>query len=105
MLHMGYDGVVSPYTYLLAWRRLQDIQFPNGTGWAPLPAPGATAPRPGAVVLQVSDISTASGLKPGSVARAFVAPAQAEGDGALVRAFAPPTNQQDGVREGLGAGD
>jgi hypothetical protein len=41
-------------------------------------------------VLQVSDISTASGLRPGSVARAFVAPAAAEGDGALLRAFAPP---------------
>jgi murein DD-endopeptidase MepM/ murein hydrolase activator NlpD len=90
MLHMGYDGVVAPYTYLLAWRRLEDIQFPDGTGWAPMPAPGSNAPRPGAIVLQVSDISIASGLKPGSVARAFVATAAAEGDGALVRAFAPP---------------
>jgi murein DD-endopeptidase MepM/ murein hydrolase activator NlpD len=106
MLHMGYDGVVAPYTYLLAWRRLQDIQFPDGTGWAPMPAAGSTAPRPGAIVLQVTDISTASGLKPGSVARAFVATARAEGDGALVRAFAPPAQQeQDGVREGLRAGD
>ena len=99
MLHMGYDGVVSAYPYLVAWRRVQDITFPDGTGWAPAPAAGATAPRPGAILLQVSDISTASGLRPGSVARAFVAPASAEGDGALVRAFAPPPAGQDGGRE------
>jgi murein DD-endopeptidase MepM/ murein hydrolase activator NlpD len=104
MLHMGYDGVVSPYSYLVAWRRLLDIEFPDGTGWAPAPAPGSTAPKPGAIVLQVSDISTASGLRPGSVARAFVAPASAEGDGALVRAFAPPPEVPGSAREGLGAG-
>ena len=90
LLSYGYDGVVSPYTYLLAWRRLTDIQFPDGSGWAPTPTAGATAPKPGAIVLQVSDISSASGLRPGSIARAFVAPAAAEGDGALVRAFTPP---------------
>jgi murein DD-endopeptidase MepM/ murein hydrolase activator NlpD len=99
MLHMGYDGVVSAYPYLSAWRRVQDITFPDGTGWAPAPSAGATAPRPGAILLQVSDISTASGLRPGSVARAFVAPASAEGDGALVRAFAPPSAARDGGRE------
>jgi murein DD-endopeptidase MepM/ murein hydrolase activator NlpD len=99
MLHLGYDGVVSVYPYLIAWRRVQDINFPDGTGWAPAPSAGATAPRPGAILLQVSDISTASGLRPGSVARAFVAPASAEGDGALVRAFAPPPAAQDGGRE------
>jgi hypothetical protein len=103
MLHMGYDGVVSPYPYLVAWRRVQDITFPDGTGWAPTPAPGASAPRPGAIVLQVSDISTASGLRPGSIARAFVAPASAEGDGSLLRAFAPPSESQDGGRESSGA--
>jgi murein DD-endopeptidase MepM/ murein hydrolase activator NlpD len=89
MLSEGYDGVVAPYTYLMAWRRLSDIVFPDGAGWAPLPNAKATAPRPGAIVLQVSDISTASGLRPGSVARAFVAPAASEGDGALVRGFTP----------------
>ena len=103
MLHMGYDGVVSPYPYLVAWRRVQDITFPDGTGWAPIPAAGASAPRPGAIVLQVSDISTASGLRPGSIARAFVAPASAEGDGSLLRAFAPPSGSQDGGRESSGA--
>jgi murein DD-endopeptidase MepM/ murein hydrolase activator NlpD len=102
MLHMGYDGVVAPYPFLVAWRRVQDIIFPDGTGWAPAPPAGATAPRPGAILLQVSDISSASGLRPGSVARAFVAPASAEGDGALIRAFAPPSTAQDGGRESSG---
>jgi murein DD-endopeptidase MepM/ murein hydrolase activator NlpD len=106
LLSYGYDGVVSPYPYLVAWRRLTDIVFPDGSGWAPLPTPGATAPKPGAIVLQVSDISTASGLRPGSIARAFVAPAAAEGDGAFTRAFTPPP-LEDGAREGssLGRGD
>jgi len=100
MLHMGYDGVVPPYPYLVAWRRVEDITFPDGAGWAPAANATATAPRPGAILLQVSDISTASGLRPGSVARAFVAPVSAEGDGSLVRAFAPPPLSQDGAREG-----
>lgn len=106
LLSYGYDGVVSPYPYLTAWRRLTDIVFPDGSGWAPAPNPDATAPKPGAIVLQVSDISTASGLRPGAVARAFVAPAAAEGDGALLRAFTPPP-VPDGGREGspLGRGD
>ena len=37
---------------------------PDGSGWAPLPTAEATAPKAGAIVLQVSDISTASGLRP-----------------------------------------
>jgi murein DD-endopeptidase MepM/ murein hydrolase activator NlpD len=99
MLHEGYDGVVSPYEYLVRWRRLEDITFPDGSGWAPAADASATAPKPGAILLQLSDISVASGLRPGSVARAFVAPVSAEGDGSLVRAFAPPP-LQGGVREG-----
>jgi murein DD-endopeptidase MepM/ murein hydrolase activator NlpD len=100
MLHMGYDGVVSAYPYLVAWRRVEDIVFPDGAGWAPAANASATAPKPGAILLQVSDISVASGLRPGSVARAFVAPASAEGDRSLVRAFAPPPLSQGGEREG-----
>ena len=100
LLHLDYDGVIAPYPYLVRWRRLQDIAFPDGTGWAPAATADATAPKPGAIVLQVTDISTASGLRPGSVARAFVAPAAAEGDGSLVRAFAPPPSA-GGAREGV----
>lgn len=100
MLYMGYDGVVAAYPYLVAWRRVEDIVFPDGTGWAPAATASATAPKPGAILLQVSDISTASGLRPGAVSRAFVAPVSAEGDGSLVRAFAPPPLSQGGGREG-----
>ena len=70
LLPLGYDGVVDPYPYLLAWRRLEDVALTAGTGWAPPAAPTATAPKPGAILLQASDISTASGLEPGALERA-----------------------------------
>jgi murein DD-endopeptidase MepM/ murein hydrolase activator NlpD len=101
MLYLGYDGVIPPYPLLVAWRRLDDIQFPDGTGWAPAVPAGAQAPKPGAIVLQVTDISVASGLRPGSLARAFVAPVSSEGDGALIRAFTPPAIPDGGLRQGL----
>jgi len=87
LLPLGYDGVVSPYRYLIAWRRLEDVSLSAasaGRSWAP-PVPARTqAPRPGAFLLGASDISSASGLDPGSLQRALVAPAAAEGDGALL---------------------
>jgi murein DD-endopeptidase MepM/ murein hydrolase activator NlpD len=89
LLYQGYDGTISPYALLMAWQRLEDIRFPDGTGWAPAAPASAQAPKPGAIVLQVTDISVASGLRPGSLARAFVAPVSSEGDGALIRAFIP----------------
>jgi murein DD-endopeptidase MepM/ murein hydrolase activator NlpD len=102
MLTMGYDGVIPPYPHLLAWRRVQDIRFATAAGWAPTPAPSATAPKPGAILLQMSDISVASGLRPGSVSRAFAAPVAAEGDGALIRGLgplaAPSPPSRDGAR-------
>ena len=85
LLPMGYDGVVPPYPYLLAWRRLQDVSLAAGGGWAPSVPTNAQAPRPGAFLLGASDISSASGLEPGALQRALVAPASAEGDGALLR--------------------
>lgn len=85
MLGLGYDGVVNAYPYLLAWQRLQDVSFGPGRGWAPPTPPGARAPRPGAVLLQATDISTASGLDPASLERALAAPVSPEGDGAPVR--------------------
>ena len=56
LLWMGYDGVVNPYAYLTAWRRLEDVGF--GT-WQP--APGS-APQPGAVLLQADDIASLAAL-------------------------------------------
>ena len=85
LLPMGYDGVVRPYPYLVAWRRLEDVSFAAGRGWAPPVPANATAPRPGAFLLGASDISSASGLDPGSLERALVAPVSSEGDGALLR--------------------
>jgi hypothetical protein len=58
LLGMGYDGVIDPYPYLLAWQRLDDASF-DATGWTP---PGEKAPPPAAVLLQADDISAVSGL-------------------------------------------
>jgi murein DD-endopeptidase MepM/ murein hydrolase activator NlpD len=85
LLPLGYDGVVNPYAYLNAWRHLEDVSFAAGRGWAPPVPASATAPRPGAFLLGSTDISSASGLEPGSLERALVAPVSAEGDGALLR--------------------
>jgi murein DD-endopeptidase MepM/ murein hydrolase activator NlpD len=85
LLPLGYDGVVNPTAYLTAWRRLVDVSFAAGRGWAPPVPASATAPRPGAFLLGSTDISSASGLEPGSLQRALVAPVSAEGDGALLR--------------------
>jgi murein DD-endopeptidase MepM/ murein hydrolase activator NlpD len=88
-LSLGYDGAVNPYRYLLAWKRVEDLRFSGASGWAPPVAISANAPKPGAILLQITDISTANGLRPGSIARAFVAPVSAEGDGRLVGATRP----------------
>src|SRR6266545_4812172 len=69
MLYMGYDGAVPPYTYLLAWKHLQDVDFAQVAGWAPPISPESSAPKPGAILLSSSDISTADGLDPGSRCR------------------------------------
>ena len=87
LLPLGYEeGAVNPYDYLTAWRRLHDVTFSVGRGWAPPVPPSATAPRPAALLLGSTDISSASGLEPGSLERALVAPVSAEGDGALLTA-------------------
>jgi hypothetical protein len=92
LLGLGYDGAVDPTSYLTAWERLQDVPITAVGAWAPSPAPDAQAPHPGAIVLQVSDISSASGLDPASLRRA-VAPISLRGEGAvpLLRgALSPP---------------
>ena len=89
---MGYDGAVDPTAYLEAWKRLRDVRFmPNVAGWAGLVT--NPAPRPGAILLQVSDISEASGLDPGSLQRA-IAPGVRGTEGQLLRSlgFRPPRN-------------
>jgi murein DD-endopeptidase MepM/ murein hydrolase activator NlpD len=83
LLYLGYDGVVAPYPFLLRWQRLEDLRFAAAAGWAPAAAPRARAPQAGAILLQASDISTANGLEPASLRRAF-APVSAESDGALL---------------------
>jgi len=69
LLFEGYDGAVRPYLYLLAWKHLKDIQFAQVAGWAGPVSASSTAPRPGAILLSSSDISTADGLDPGSLER------------------------------------
>jgi murein DD-endopeptidase MepM/ murein hydrolase activator NlpD len=93
LLYLGYDGAVDPTGYLVAWEHLQDVRFTAAAfrftaaaGWVPSIGSSSPAPKPGAILLQVSDISEASGLDPASLRRAFVAPVSAEGDGALLRA-------------------
>ena len=79
LLPFGYDGVVNPFPYLSAWRRLQDVSFAAGRGWAPPVPADATAPRPAAVLLGSTDISSASGLEPGSLERVLAAPVLTRG--------------------------
>jgi hypothetical protein len=64
LLWLGYDGVVDPFPYLVAWRRLLDASFDSS--WTP---PPGKAPAPGAVLLLAEDISSVSGLAPGGYAR------------------------------------
>jgi len=71
MLFMGYDGAVNPTAYLMAWRRLEDLEFARVAGWAPPISPTSSAPKPGAILLSSTDISTADGLDPGSLERAL----------------------------------
>jgi len=81
MLVLGEDGVIDPTSYLRAWQHLADVTFPSAAVWAPTVVATANAPAPGAILLQSSDISTASGLDPGSLAQAL-APASSGRDGA-----------------------
>ncbi len=70
LLFLGYDGAVDPTPYLDAWRHLRDVHFPAGVAWAPQPL-HSLLPPPGAMLLQSTDISTASGLDPASLESAI----------------------------------
>ena len=77
LIHLGYDGVVAPYPFLVAWQRATDVSFASGRRYVPLTVNGAPVAvalaRAGAVLLQASDISTRSGLVPGALKRALAA--------------------------------
>ena len=92
LIFLGYDGAVDPTPYLKAWQHLQDVRFQNVAGWVPIGAVSDPAPKPAAILLQVSDISEASGLDPGSLQRAIAPRIPGEGDQSLLRAlgFRPP---------------
>jgi Peptidase family M23 len=68
LLWMGYDGVINPYPYLIAWLRLDDLAF---GGWTPQ---AGRAPEAGAVLLQSDDISSLSGLGDDSLSSYLVMP-------------------------------
>ena len=72
MAGLGYDGVVAPYSILLAWRRADDISFSAGRVYVPTgPGGTATLPQPGAVLLEANDIASTSGLVPGALEKAL----------------------------------
>lgn len=85
LLGLGYDGVVNPFPYLSAWRASRDASFT------------LDAPAPGAVLLDVQDISTASGLLPGPLERAL----GLYGDGALLPLAEPGPPELVGLRPGF----
>ena len=74
LLYLGYDGAIDPTPFLDSARRLQRLPFPIPPGWAPSVTGGNAAPQPGAILLSVSDISSADGLDPESLRRAIDGP-------------------------------
>ena len=71
-LSLGYDGAVDPTPYLEAWQHQKDLYLAQVAGY--LPGVAGTAPKPGAILLQASDISQANGLDPASLRRVFFTP-------------------------------
>ena len=59
LLWKGYDGVVNPYPYLLAWRKLADISF-SVSGWKPAPGKAPPAAIPTACPKKSATFSTTS---------------------------------------------
>jgi murein DD-endopeptidase MepM/ murein hydrolase activator NlpD len=96
LLYRGYDGsAVPPYPYLTAWKRLTDLPFAAVSGWAGPLSDSSRAPRPGAILLQSRDISTGSGLEPGSLERAMRAEGESGAEGALA---GPVPRAREGLR-------
>jgi hypothetical protein len=87
LLGLGYDGVVNPYRYLSAWRRLADAPFDVAAGG---PARGG-APPPAAVLLDAQDISTAGALDAEALAEILTMPPLfGEGPTAITPGVPPP---------------
>ena len=80
-LALGYDGAVDPTPYLNAWQHQKDLRLAQVAGYV-LGVAGP-APKPGAILLQVTDISEANGLDPASLRRALLAPLAAGEGGQL----------------------
>jgi len=80
-LSLGYDGAVDPTPYLQAWQHQKDLYLAQVAGY--LPGVAGVAPKPGAILLQATDISQANGLDPASLRRAFFTPLSASEGGRL----------------------
>jgi hypothetical protein len=83
LIRAGYDAsAVDPTRYLRAWKRARDIRLSTrdsrttrAAGWSASVALPSAAPSAGAVLLQATDISRATGLRPKAVREALVVPA------------------------------
>ena len=100
LLYLGYDGAVDPTSYLTAWQHLQDVRFQNIAGWVPAQAVSDPAPKPAAILLQVSDISEASGLDPGSLQRAIAPRVPGEANPGLLKALGFRASRTEGSAVG-----
>ena len=80
-LGLGYDGAVDPTPYLNAWQQSKNLYLAQVAGFARGVA--GPAPKPGAILLQSTDISQANGLDPASLRRALLAPLAAGEGGRL----------------------
>jgi murein DD-endopeptidase MepM/ murein hydrolase activator NlpD len=76
LLGKGYDGVIDPTPYLMSWQHLRNLTFSGGVDSKTVASIGktkSTAPEPGAVLLNVADISTVAGLDPVGIKQALAA--------------------------------
>jgi murein DD-endopeptidase MepM/ murein hydrolase activator NlpD len=89
LLGRGYDGAVDPTAYLDGWRHLTQVRLEAAAGSAFGPAP-RRARKSGAILVQSSDISSASGLAPQSLRNAL-APSVKGAGGRLPPHSQPPT--------------
>ena len=89
LLGLGYDGAVDPTSYLRQWQRASNLTAaaPAGIGWS-----RRSAPTAGAILLASSDISSANGLEPGSLARALTSEAV---EAAAIPVSAAPVGPQE----------